>query len=62
VGPFADYLHQQQRVVFEVLIEEVEAKVRDLIREGKVKQFRLSEVGANTIHKLQPVTACMTVR
>jgi aryl-alcohol dehydrogenase-like predicted oxidoreductase len=50
----------QHRVDTEVPIEEVAGAVRDLIREGKVKHFGLSEAGARTIrraHAVQPVTA-----
>nr|WP_246035486.1 aldo/keto reductase [Dictyobacter kobayashii] len=41
-------------------IEEVAGTVKDLIQEGKVKHFGLSEAGAETIrraHAVQPVTA-----
>ena len=41
-------------------IEDVAGTVKDLIREGKVKHFGLSEAGAETIrraHAVQPVTA-----
>ena len=41
-------------------IEDVAGAVRDLIQEGKVKHFGLSEAGAQTIrraHSVQPVTA-----
>ena len=41
-------------------IEDVAGAVKDLIREGKVKHFGLSEAGAQTIrraHAVQPVTA-----
>ena len=41
-------------------IEDVAGAVKDLIREGKVKHFGLSEAGAKTIrraHAVQPVTA-----
>lgn len=44
----------------QVPIEEVAGTVKDLIREGKVKHFGLSEAGVNTIrraHAVQPVTA-----
>lgn len=43
----------------EVPIEDVAGAVRDLIREGEVKHFGLSEAGAPTIraHAVQPVTA-----
>jgi aryl-alcohol dehydrogenase-like predicted oxidoreductase len=50
----------QHRVDPEVPIEDVAGAVKDLIREGKVKHFGLSEPGAQTIrraHAVQPVTA-----
>ena len=50
----------QHRVDPNVPIEEVAGAVKDLIREGKVKHFGLSEAGAQTIrraHAVQPVTA-----
>ena len=50
----------QHRVDPEVPIEEVAGAVQELIREGKVKHFGLSEAGAKTIrraHAVQPVTA-----
>ena len=53
-------LYYQHRVDPEVPIEEVAGTVKDLIREGKVKHFGLSEAGAQTIrraHAVQPVTA-----
>jgi aryl-alcohol dehydrogenase-like predicted oxidoreductase len=53
-------LYYQHRVDPEVPIEEVAGAVRDLIREGKVKHFGLSEAAAQTIrraHAVQPVTA-----
>jgi aryl-alcohol dehydrogenase-like predicted oxidoreductase len=53
-------LFYQHRVDTAVPIEEVAGAVKDLIREGKVKQFGLSEAGAQTIrraHAVQPVTA-----
>jgi len=53
-------LFYQHRVDTEVPIEDVAGAVRDLIREGKVKHFGLSEAGAQTIrraHAVQPVTA-----
>jgi aryl-alcohol dehydrogenase-like predicted oxidoreductase len=53
-------LYYQHRVDPAVPIEEVAGAVRDLIREGKVKHFGLSEAGARTIrraHAVQPVTA-----
>lgn len=53
-------LFYQHRVDPEVPIEDVADAVKDLIREGKVKHFGLSEAGAKTIrraHAVQPVTA-----
>jgi aryl-alcohol dehydrogenase-like predicted oxidoreductase len=53
-------LFYQHRVDPKVPIEEVAGAVKDLIREGKVKHFGLSEAGAKTIrraHVVQPVTA-----
>jgi aryl-alcohol dehydrogenase-like predicted oxidoreductase len=53
-------LFYQHRVDPNVPIEEVAGTVRDLIQEGKVKYFGLSEAGAQTIrraHAVQPVTA-----
>jgi aryl-alcohol dehydrogenase-like predicted oxidoreductase len=50
----------QHRVDPNVPIEDVAGAVKDLIREGKVKHFGLSEAGANTIrraHAIQPVAA-----
>jgi aryl-alcohol dehydrogenase-like predicted oxidoreductase len=50
----------QHRVDLDVPIEDVAGAVKDLIREGKVKHFGLSEAGAQTIrraHAVQPVTA-----
>lgn len=50
----------QHRVDPEVPIEDVAGVVKDLIAEGKVKHFGLSEAGAQTIrraHAVQPVTA-----
>jgi aryl-alcohol dehydrogenase-like predicted oxidoreductase len=50
----------QHRVDPNVPIEDVAGAVKDLIREGKVKHFGLSEAGAATIrraHAVQPVTA-----
>ena len=51
------YLH---RIDPDVPIEDVAGAVKDLIQEGKVKHFGLSEAGAQTIrraHAVQPVTA-----
>ncbi len=53
-------LFYQHRVDPEVPIEEVAGAVKELIQEGKVKHFGLSEAGVNTIrraHIIQPVTA-----
>src|SRR6184192_1447901 len=53
-------LFYQHRVDPGVPIEEVAGAVKDLIQEGKVKQFGLSEPGVQTIrraHAVQPVTA-----
>ncbi len=50
----------QHRVDPDVPIEDVAGTVKDLIAEGKVKHFGLSEAGAQTIrraHSVQPVTA-----
>ena len=50
----------QHRVDPEVPIEDVAGTVKELIQEGKVKYFGLSEAGAKTIrraHAVQPVTA-----
>jgi aryl-alcohol dehydrogenase-like predicted oxidoreductase len=53
-------LFYQHRVDPNVPIEDVAGTVKELIREGKVKHFGLSEAGAQTIrraHAVQPVTA-----
>jgi aryl-alcohol dehydrogenase-like predicted oxidoreductase len=53
-------LFYQHRVDPDVPIEDVAGAVQDLIREGKVKHFGLSEAGVRTIrraHAVQPVTA-----
>jgi aryl-alcohol dehydrogenase-like predicted oxidoreductase len=53
-------LFYQHRVDPDVPIEEVAGTVRDLISEGKVRHFGLSEAGVQTIrraHAVQPVTA-----
>src|SRR6058998_3961794 len=50
----------QHRVDPAVSIEDVAGAVRELIQQGKVKHFGLSEAGAQTIrraHKVQPLTA-----
>jgi aryl-alcohol dehydrogenase-like predicted oxidoreductase len=53
-------LFYQHRVDSNVPIEDAAGAVKDLIREGKVKHFGLSEAGVKTIrraHAIQPVTA-----
>jgi aryl-alcohol dehydrogenase-like predicted oxidoreductase len=53
-------LFYQHRVDDKVPIDDVAGTVKDLIQQGKVKHFGLSEAGAQTIrraHKVQPVTA-----
>jgi len=53
-------LFYQHRVDPNVPIEDVAGAVKELIRQGKVKHFGLSEAGAKTIrraHAVQPVTA-----
>jgi aryl-alcohol dehydrogenase-like predicted oxidoreductase len=53
-------LFYQHRVDPDVPIEDVAGAVKDLIQEGKVKHFGLSEAAAKTIrraHSVQPVTA-----
>jgi len=53
-------LFYQHRVDPDVPIEDVAGAVKELIQEGKVKHFGLSEAGAGTIrraHAVQPVTA-----
>ncbi len=53
-------LYYQHRVDPDVPIEDVAGTVKDLIAEGKVKHFGLSEAGVQTIrraHAVQPVTA-----
>ena len=53
-------LYYQHRVDLEVPIEDVAGAVKDLIQEGKVKHFGLSEASAQTIrraHAVQPVAA-----
>ncbi|MCD7972205.1 MAG: aldo/keto reductase [Candidatus Azobacteroides sp.] len=56
---YIDLLYQH-RVDPNVPIEEVAGTVKELIQEGKVKYFGLSEAGVDTIrraHAIQPVTA-----
>jgi aryl-alcohol dehydrogenase-like predicted oxidoreductase len=53
-------LFYQHRVDPDVPIEEVAGAVKDLVQQGKVKHFGLSEAGVQTIrraHAVQPVTA-----
>jgi aryl-alcohol dehydrogenase-like predicted oxidoreductase len=53
-------LYYQHRVDPEVPIEDVAGAVKDLIQQGKVKHFGMSEAAAKTIrraHRVQPVTA-----
>jgi aryl-alcohol dehydrogenase-like predicted oxidoreductase len=53
-------LFYQHRVDPNVPIEDVAGAVKDLIRQGKVKHFGLSEAGVQTIrraHAIQPITA-----
>lgn len=53
-------LYYQHRVDPDVPIEEVAGAVKDMIQQGKVKHFGLSEAGEKTIrraHAVQPVTA-----
>lgn len=56
---YIDLLYQH-RVDPDVPIEDVAGTVKELIQQGKVKHFGLSEAGAQTIckaHSVQPVTA-----
>ncbi|HWI22397.1 MAG TPA: aldo/keto reductase [Baekduia sp.] len=60
LGVEAIDLYYQHRVDPDVPIEEVAGAVKDLIREGKVRHFGLSEAGVQTIRRaytVQPVTA-----
>jgi aryl-alcohol dehydrogenase-like predicted oxidoreductase len=53
-------LFYQHRVDLNVPIEDVAGAVKELIQQGKVKHFGLSEAGVGTIrraHKVQPVAA-----
>src|SRR5881409_1047382 len=53
-------LYYQHRVDPTVPIEDVAGTIQDLIRQGKVKHFGMSEAGVRTIrraHAVQPVTA-----
>jgi aryl-alcohol dehydrogenase-like predicted oxidoreductase len=60
LGVDAIDLYYQHRVDPQVPIEDVAGTVRELIQEGKVKHFGLSEAGVGTIrraHAVQPVAA-----
>jgi aryl-alcohol dehydrogenase-like predicted oxidoreductase len=60
LGVSAIDLYYQHRVDPEVPIEDVAGTVKELIREGKVRHFGLSEAGVETIRRanaVQPVTA-----
>jgi aryl-alcohol dehydrogenase-like predicted oxidoreductase len=60
LGVEAIDLYYQHRVDPSVPIEDVAGTVKELIQEGKVKHFGLSEAGVQTIrraHAVQPVTA-----
>jgi aryl-alcohol dehydrogenase-like predicted oxidoreductase len=60
LGVEAIDLYYQHRVDPNVPIEDVAGTVRDLIKEGKVRHFGLSEAGVKTIrraHAVQPLTA-----
>ena len=60
LGVEAIDLYYQHRVDPNVPIEDVAGTVKELIQEGKVKHFGLSEAGVQTIrraHAVQPVTA-----
>ena len=60
LGVDAIDLFYQHRVDPDVPIEDVAGAVKDLIQEGKVKHFGLSEAGVQTIrraHAVQPITA-----
>src|SRR6476646_6237828 len=60
LGVEAIDLYYQHRVDPDVPIEEVAGTIKELIAEGKVKHFGLSEAGVETIrraHAVQPITA-----
>jgi aryl-alcohol dehydrogenase-like predicted oxidoreductase len=60
LGVEAIDLYYQHRVDPQLPIEDVAGTVRELIQEGKVKHFGLSEAGVGTIrraHAVQPITA-----
>ena len=53
-------LYYQHRVDPDVPVEDVAGTIKELIKEGKIKYWGLSEAGADTIrraHAIQPVTA-----
>jgi aryl-alcohol dehydrogenase-like predicted oxidoreductase len=55
-------LYYQHRVDPNVPIEDVAGTIRDLIAEGKVRHFGMSEAGLDTVrraHRVQPVTALL---
>jgi aryl-alcohol dehydrogenase-like predicted oxidoreductase len=59
-GPIESTFFYQHRVDPSVPIEDVAGAVKDLIRDGKVKYFGLSEAGVQTIrraHAVQPLAA-----
>ena len=55
-------LYYQHRVDPKVPIEDVAGTVRDLIREGKVKHFGLSEAGAQTIRRADAVQSVAAIQ
>src|SRR6266571_376532 len=55
-------LFYQHRVDPDVPIEDVAGAVKDLIQEGKVKHFGLSEAGAQTIRRAHPVQRLTAVQ
>jgi aryl-alcohol dehydrogenase-like predicted oxidoreductase len=54
-------LFYQHRVDLNVPIEEVAGAVKQLIQQGKVKHFGLSEAGAQTIRRLKPFSHGLNV-
>ena len=62
-APTGSNPHDQHRVDPNVPIEDVAGTVKDLVREGKVLHFGLSEASAQTIrraHAVMPVSAVQT--
>jgi aryl-alcohol dehydrogenase-like predicted oxidoreductase len=55
-------LYYQHRVDPNVPIEDVAGAVKDLIKQGKVKHFGLSEPGVQTIHRAHRVQPVMAVQ